>query len=356
MLLLAGLTVSCRGEQATRTSSAVGSSVVLISVDTLRSDRLKAADYSTAGFVSSMVLRQRTGIAQGFDRYEEPTSEPVNEVWRAVAQERGDVAVTKALGWLDEVNDRGPFFLFLHLFDPHTPYEAPEPFSSRYPDQYDAEVAYTDELMETFLDELKARRLYDPLVIVFLSDHGEALGALIGVGQQQGGLGCAGQRGDVPFGEHVRGKGRRRHVHLGELVGSSDDLRGILVMANEAVRLQPVARIAAAHGIQLLEQRHERVKASHRGRPVVVVVAEDALGREVVVHEGAQRLLDMRHHARPSDLEPDERAHRRCQLIEQGARIAAQVVRAAGLSVDADSVLLNPNVRNSGRGPRRGVG
>ncbi|MGZ6988864.1 MAG: sulfatase-like hydrolase/transferase, partial [Thermoanaerobaculia bacterium] len=71
----------------------------------------------------------------------------------------------------------GKLFAFLHLYEPHTPYEPPEPFKTRYAAQpYDGEIAQADAIVGRFLAFLKERGLYDPSLIVFLSDHGEGLG------------------------------------------------------------------------------------------------------------------------------------------------------------------------------------
>lgn len=135
-------------------------------------ERLKFAGYRTAAVVSTMVLRRRTGIDQGFDTFIDPGEKPRS---RTFAQTRGEASVRRAHEWLGGLAPGERFFLLLHLFDPHTPYEAPEPYASRYA-PYDAEIAYTDHLVGTFLDALKARGLYDRTLIVFLSDHGEGLG------------------------------------------------------------------------------------------------------------------------------------------------------------------------------------
>ncbi len=77
--------------------------------------------------------------------------------------------------WLDQAKtDR--FFAFLHVYEPHAPYEPPEPFRGRFSDPYDGEVAAADGAVGAFLDELKRRGLYEKSLIVFLSDHGEGLG------------------------------------------------------------------------------------------------------------------------------------------------------------------------------------
>ena len=68
-----------------------------------------------------------------------------------------------------------PFFYFLHLYEPHTPYDPPEPYRSRYPSKYDGEIARTDAIVGDFISFLKANGVYDKAVILLLSDHGEGL-------------------------------------------------------------------------------------------------------------------------------------------------------------------------------------
>src|SRR5439155_16604766 len=67
-------------------------------------------------------------------------------------------------------------FLFLHLFEPHTPYEPVEPFRSKYANPYDGEIATVDAILGRFLAELDKRGLYDRSLIILDSDHGEGLG------------------------------------------------------------------------------------------------------------------------------------------------------------------------------------
>jgi tetratricopeptide (TPR) repeat protein len=88
--------------------------------------------------------------------------------------------VAEALSWLGEESE-APFFGWVHLYDPHTPYEAPEPYRSRFPrtraGAYDAEIAWTDELVGRLLDGLAARGRLDDTLVLVVGDHGEALGA-----------------------------------------------------------------------------------------------------------------------------------------------------------------------------------
>ena len=134
--------------------------------------RLQSRGYATSGFVSSMVLRRSTGISRGFDTWDDGMD---GDTSRTFAQRRGDETVALAIDWIDRRKD-GPFFLFVHLYDPHTPYAAPDPWSGRFVDPYDAEIAWTDTLIGRLLDALSEHRLYDEAMILVVSDHGEGLG------------------------------------------------------------------------------------------------------------------------------------------------------------------------------------
>jgi len=144
------------------------------SVPTL-AEILKQQGYTTGAAVSAIVLAGNSGISRGFDFYDdaiEPSSpgQPVGYVRRA-----GDETAVLLIRWLDGVKQTRVFG-FLHLYEPHAPYESPEPFRSRYPNPYDGAVASADAIVGTFLEHLKTRGLYDSSLIVFLSDHGEGLG------------------------------------------------------------------------------------------------------------------------------------------------------------------------------------
>ena len=82
-----------------------------------------------------------------------------------------------ALAWLDGRSLGRPFFLWLHFYDPHLPYRAPEPFRSRFAGRpYDGEIAYTDSALATLFAGLRSRGLFDSSVIALTADHGEGLG------------------------------------------------------------------------------------------------------------------------------------------------------------------------------------
>jgi len=136
---------------------------------------LRKDGYATGAAVSAIVLAGTSGISRGFDFYDdaiEPSSpgQATGEVRRA-----GGETAALLIRWLDGVK-QAKVFGFLHLYEPHAPYEPPEPFRSRYENPYDGAVAAADAVVGTFLDHLRTLGLYDRSLIVFLSDHGEGLG------------------------------------------------------------------------------------------------------------------------------------------------------------------------------------
>ena len=134
---------------------------------------LKAAGYETGAAVSTYVLRGSSGLADAFDFYDDSIVSRANVPVGAL-QRDGNVTADVAMQWMSERKDR-PFFFLLHLFEPHSPYEAPEPYRSRFTHPYDAEIAAADAIVGRVLDRLRADGIYDKAMIILLSDHGEGL-------------------------------------------------------------------------------------------------------------------------------------------------------------------------------------
>jgi arylsulfatase A-like enzyme/Flp pilus assembly protein TadD len=135
---------------------------------------LKARGYATGAFVGAFPVDSRFGLVQGFDVYDDNygTQGPTDMVF---VERKADVVVAKAAEWLK--GRTGPWFLWVHLFDPHQPYEPPEPFLSQYPGRpYEGEIAYADAALGKLLGLLKERGLEDRTAVVFTADHGESLG------------------------------------------------------------------------------------------------------------------------------------------------------------------------------------
>ena len=141
-------------------------------IPTLASE-LRREGYATGGFVSSWVLRAESGIGRGFDVWDDEvgfeTGRQLGHLQRA-----GPETLAAASDWLDEVAGT-PFLLFLHLYEPHAPYEPPPPFAERYEDRYDGEVAAADAVVGDLLRRLDELGVLDQAVVVLTSDHGEGL-------------------------------------------------------------------------------------------------------------------------------------------------------------------------------------
>jgi arylsulfatase A-like enzyme/Tfp pilus assembly protein PilF len=143
-------------------------------------EAFKAAGFDTAGFVSSIVLSAQSGLGRGFDTFSDRFDLGADAQDEArfldILEKRGDVAVADASTWLER-HARERTFAWVHLYDPHAPYEPPEPYASRYANRpYDGEVAWTDELIGRLDDTLARLGMRDDTLLVLTSDHGEALG------------------------------------------------------------------------------------------------------------------------------------------------------------------------------------
>ncbi len=144
-------------------------------VDTL-AEAMKRHGYATGAVVSSFVLDRSFGMARGFDSYYDAfkASTFLEKDIGLVDRPAGE-SVDEALKWLKRA--RRPFFFWLHLYDPHSPYNPPEPFRTEYRGRpYDGEIAYADSQLARLFAWLKRAGLYDSTLIVLTSDHGESLG------------------------------------------------------------------------------------------------------------------------------------------------------------------------------------
>lgn len=156
---------------------------------------LKKRGYQTAAFIGAVILDSNAlapGLDRGFDFYDNfpkadaaaaggKTTDSKNndqknkERWDRV-ERRGMEVVQHAEAWFDQ-HRTGPHFVWVHLFDPHDPYEPPPPFSEKYKDHlYDGEIAYADSAVANWIAYLKKAGVYDNAIIIVSGDHGEGLG------------------------------------------------------------------------------------------------------------------------------------------------------------------------------------
>jgi len=136
---------------------------------------LKSHGYRTAAVVGGYVMDHRFGLNRGFDMYDSRFNQPSNEESPTGEIKRlGADVVSIATKWLN-ANSNSTFFLFIHFYDLHQPYNLPESDSSRLGSGYDAELRYVDEQVGAFLDYLRQRSLFENSLVVLLADHGESL-------------------------------------------------------------------------------------------------------------------------------------------------------------------------------------
>lgn len=146
-------------------------------------ERFKSAGFATGGAVSAYVLRSQTGIARGFEVYDDALTIEGGSESLGSLQRDGAVAVKSLLAFV-EAQGQKRFFAFLHLYEPHSPWTPPDRYRD-LPSPYDGEIAYADELVGRFLDGLRSRGLDTKVIVALTSDHGEGLGDH---GEQEHGL------------------------------------------------------------------------------------------------------------------------------------------------------------------------
>ncbi|MEN8165553.1 MAG: sulfatase, partial [Acidobacteriota bacterium] len=133
--------------------------------------------YATGAFISAQVLVGRYGLDQGFDVYDDDLSQARKAGQTVVPSRRGNVTLESAKRWLETIPEDKPVFMWLHLYDPHAPYDPPGNFRARFPqDPYAGEIAFTDALVADLVNTLDQSGRLDDTVFTVLADHGEALG------------------------------------------------------------------------------------------------------------------------------------------------------------------------------------
>lgn len=140
----------------------------------LLSEVLHARGFATAAFIGGYVLHGKWGLNQGFDLYSDRFDPGSESTLVLQAKKPAATVLADARGWLQENGDRR-FFAWIHLYDPHFPYEPPPPFDRRGSDPYRGEVEYADHELGGFISYLREKGWYDRTLVVVASDHGEGL-------------------------------------------------------------------------------------------------------------------------------------------------------------------------------------
>jgi arylsulfatase A-like enzyme/Flp pilus assembly protein TadD len=145
-------------------------------------DILQKSGYHTAAFIGSLILDPNASVAPGFDRGFSffdagfHVKRDRDDSRYGTVERRGGEVVAHAISWLNK-NHQPPFFIWVHLYDPHAPYDPPPPYDKRFSDPYEGEIAYADASLGKLFSYLRQRGLYEHTLIVMMSDHGESLGA-----------------------------------------------------------------------------------------------------------------------------------------------------------------------------------
>jgi arylsulfatase A-like enzyme/Flp pilus assembly protein TadD len=151
--------------------------------ETTLAEHLKAQGYACSASVGTFILAGELGLSQGFDRYDEPKRSPRVATGDAASVRLEQIVdrpatdvVNDAIESIDRMKDR-PFFLWVHVYDPHEPYAPPPSFRARFAGRlYDGEIASMDAELGRLFDHLRALGLIDRTVIAATADHGESLG------------------------------------------------------------------------------------------------------------------------------------------------------------------------------------
>jgi arylsulfatase A-like enzyme/tetratricopeptide (TPR) repeat protein len=148
---------------------------------------LGGAGYATAAFVSGYPLDRRYGLASGFGLYDDALPRGRGGRGLAYVERRADDTTSRVVAWLNAERERSsrpdtsrrrqPWFVWLHYFDPHAPYEPPGEFASRFAGRlYDGEVAFVDAQIGRLLNDLEQSGELARTLVVVTADHGESLG------------------------------------------------------------------------------------------------------------------------------------------------------------------------------------
>ena len=139
---------------------------------------LQEQGWDTAAFVSSAVLKKLFGFNNGFGVYDDEMPRPgKRNEFREDPERKASDTVDRAVAWLNAKPSGKPFFLWVHLYDPHLPYQPPAEFARKYQGHpYDGEIAYADQQIARLFDAVQKRSPAGQTVTAVLADHGESLG------------------------------------------------------------------------------------------------------------------------------------------------------------------------------------
>ena len=160
----------------------VNGNTALSEEQTTIAEVLSPKGYACGAFIGAFVLDGRWGLRQGFELYDDKFDlKKYKHIDLGAIQRPGNQVMDAALGWMQGHTDK-PFFAWVHLYDPHTPYEPPEPYLSEFAPRglaglYDGEIAFMDEQVGRCVDWLEKSGLAKNTILILIGDHGEGLGS-----------------------------------------------------------------------------------------------------------------------------------------------------------------------------------
>ena len=211
---------------------------------------LKQSGYQTAGFIAAVILDSKTlapGLDRGFDFYDNFPARIANSTSRyKKVERRGMDVVHRAENWIRTHGSSQPKFVWVHLYDPHDPYDPPPPFRKEYKQSpYDGEIAYADSALGEFLRFLKANGKYDSALIVLSGDHGEGLGEH---GEDTHGLFLYDTTTHIPLivkpprstKSPLAGKTLQQEVRTVDIMPTVLDVAGVPAVKNDGASMRPL--------------------------------------------------------------------------------------------------------------------
>src|SRR3984885_10846757 len=197
---------------------------------------LKKQGYQTAAFIGAVILDSNQlapGLDRGFDFYDNFPAKTESKDRFGRVERRAQTVIADAESWLSQhprdAQSSAPRFMWVHLFDPHDPYEPPQPFSEKYAKHlYDGEIAYADSQLGHFIGTLKQAGVYNNAILIIVGDHGEGLGEH---GEDTHGLFLYDSTLHVPLIVKLPGANHHGEV-IDKLVRTTDILPTVLSLTN----------------------------------------------------------------------------------------------------------------------------